>query len=172
MMVIHKRWRVVTYGLLFTIYCLLLPFPVLAQDSDEEVTDDDVNRVAKQLFCPTCENTPVDVCPTQTCADWRALIRQQLEEGQSDEEILAYFAAQYGTGVLANPPREGFGWFLWIAPVVVGLGGVIFFAQYLSRLQRAGQRGAFGGREEVQKGIKSQAAEDKYRAQLEEELRD
>lgn len=169
-MVIHKRWRSIASCLLFIIYCLLLVFPVFAQESDEEVTDDDVNRVAKQLFCPTCENTPVDVCPTQTCADWRALIRQQLEEGRSDEEILAYFAAQYGPEVLANPPREGFGWFLWIAPVVVVLGGVIFFARFLSRLQKRGQMGSGRKMDSVEKPLPP--AVDKYRAQLEEELRD
>lgn len=29
----------------------------------EEPTDDEVNHIAKQLFCPVCESTPLDVCP-------------------------------------------------------------------------------------------------------------
>ena len=45
-------------------------------------TDDDVNRIAKQLFCPVCENTPLDVCPTEACRQWRELIRQMLSEGK------------------------------------------------------------------------------------------
>ena len=36
-------------------------------DNPQPPTDDDVNAVAKQLYCPVCENTPIDVCPTQAC---------------------------------------------------------------------------------------------------------
>ena len=41
----------------------------------ESITDDQVNAVAKQLYCPVCENIPLDVCPTQACAEWRELMR-------------------------------------------------------------------------------------------------
>src|SRR5574341_1834721 len=44
-------------------------------------TDDDVNRVAKKLYCPVCPNTPLDVCETQACKDWRAQIRDELAQG-------------------------------------------------------------------------------------------
>jgi cytochrome c-type biogenesis protein CcmH len=36
------------------------------------ITDDQVNAIAKQMYCPVCENTPLDVCPTQACIDKRA----------------------------------------------------------------------------------------------------
>src|SRR5690606_25157933 len=84
---------------------VLLPAAVYAQD--DIVTDDEVNAVAKDVYCPVCESTPLDVCPTQACADWRELIRTKLAEGQSRDEILNYFARQYGDGVLSNPPRRG-----------------------------------------------------------------
>ena len=70
-------------------------------------SDDQVNAVAKQLYCPVCENIPLDVCPTQACAQWRDLIRQKLAAGWSADQIKIYFAAQYGDRVLAEPPRQG-----------------------------------------------------------------
>ena len=54
-------------------------------------TDDEVNRIAQQLYCPVCENTPLDVCPTEACRQWRDLIRQQLSEGWTEEQIQQYF---------------------------------------------------------------------------------
>jgi cytochrome c-type biogenesis protein CcmH len=113
----------------------------MAQENpnNREVTDDEVNAVARQLFCPTCQNTPVDVCPTQTCADWRAEIRQQLAEGQSEAEILAYFAAYYGVEVLATPPQEGFGLVAWFLPVVVVVLAVLGFGWYFYHLHQRGQ---------------------------------
>src|SRR5512145_724720 len=77
---------------------------VFAQDGTP--TDDEVNRIAKQLYCPVCESTPLDVCPTEACRQWRDLIRTMLAEGKSEEEIKQYFVAQYGIRVLAEPPNR------------------------------------------------------------------
>ena len=70
-------------------------------------SDDEVNRIAHQLYCPVCENTPLDVCPTEACRQWRDLIRQQLTQGWSEDRIKQYFVDQYGVRVLAEPPRAG-----------------------------------------------------------------
>ena len=69
-------------------------------------TDDEVNRIAKQLYCPVCESTPLDVCPTEACRQWRDLIRTMLAEGKSDSEIKQYFVEHYGARVLAEPPNR------------------------------------------------------------------
>ena len=105
---------------------LLLPAAVYGQD---DISDDEVNQVAKDLYCPVCESTPLDVCPTQACADWRELIRTKLAAGETRQDVLDYFARQYGDGVLANPPRRGVSLIvLWVLPVLlVLLGGLLFF---------------------------------------------
>jgi len=90
-------------------------------------TDDDVNRVAKKLYCPVCPNTPLDVCETKACEDWRAQIRDQLSQGWTDQQIIDYFVTQYGERVLAEPQRKGFTslvWFLPLTAVLIGTGVV------------------------------------------------
>ncbi len=99
------------------------------------VGDDEVNAVAKKLYCPVCENTPLDVCPTQACKDWRALIRQQLSEGWTEARILDYFAAKYGTRVLAQPPAQGFTTLVWVLPVVGLAGSGLFLWRILRQWQ-------------------------------------
>lgn len=116
---------------------LLMASSAVSAQPSPPITDDEVNRIASKLFCPTCANTPVDVCPTQTCSDWRALIRQQLTEGKSEKEILQYFSDQFGPQVLADPPREGFGALVWITPLLVVLGGLVLFGRYLRGLRHA-----------------------------------
>lgn len=87
------------------------------------VTDNDVNRVAKKLYCPVCPNTPLDVCETQACKDWRGQIREQLASGWTDKQVMDYFVLQYGERVLAEPERGGFTSLVWMLPVLVaGLG--------------------------------------------------
>src|SRR5574339_1262579 len=91
--------RITNYKLLLAVLLALglaIGLRVIASAQGPTPTDDDVNRIAKQLYCPVCENTPLDVCPTEACRQWRALIRQQLGEGWSEERIQEYFVQQYG----------------------------------------------------------------------------
>jgi len=62
-------WRkILLVGWLVTILVVAVT-PALAQTPQPpKVTDDAVNSVAKELYCPVCENIPLDVCPTQACA--------------------------------------------------------------------------------------------------------
>lgn len=87
-------------------------------------SDDDVNRVAKKLYCPICPNTPLDVCETQACKDWRAQIRDELAQGWTEQQIIDYFVAQYGERVLAEPQRKGFTSLVWLLPVISALLGL------------------------------------------------
>ena len=92
------------------------------------VTEDEVNAIAGKLYCPVCENIPLDVCGTEACADWRQEIRTMLEQGQSEEQILTYFENRYGDRVLATPRREGINLIVWIAPpavLIIGAGLLI-----------------------------------------------
>jgi cytochrome c-type biogenesis protein CcmH len=132
---------------------------------------DDVNRIAKQLFCPVCENTPLDVCPTQACAQWRELIRQKLAEGWSDERIKQYFVDQYGARVLAEPPRTGLlNWLVYLVPPVLFIAGIFILVQVMRSMRIT--RPAVGT--EVVSGEATPASggsDDPYIAKLEEELR-
>jgi cytochrome c-type biogenesis protein CcmH len=85
---------------------LTLIFATIALAQAPTPSDDDVNRIARQLYCPVCENTPLDVCPTEACRQWRELIRTQLAEGKSEAEIKQYFVDHYGARVLGEPPNR------------------------------------------------------------------
>ncbi len=98
-------------------------------------SDDDVNKIARQLYCPVCENTPLDVCPTQACAQWRELIRQKLAEGWNEEQIIQYFVDNYGTRVLSEPPRQGWNWLIYIAPPIIILAGAFILYRTLRSWQ-------------------------------------
>lgn len=87
-------------------------------------TDDDVLSIAKKLYCPVCPNTPLDVCETQACQDWRAQIRDQLTQGWTEDQIIVFFVNQYGERVLAEPQRTGFTSLVWLLPVIAVLLGV------------------------------------------------
>jgi cytochrome c-type biogenesis protein CcmH len=129
-------------------------------------SDDEVNGIARQLFCPICENTPLDVCPTDACRDWRELIRQMLAQGKTPNEIKQYFVDHYGARVLSEPPRTGFNWLIYIVPPLALLSGV-FLLFWAFRIWIKMPKGLSEG----EKSSSKSADEDEYASRLEEELR-
>jgi cytochrome c-type biogenesis protein CcmH len=104
----------------------------------QPVTADDVNRIARQMYCPVCENEPLDACRTAACQQWRAQIGQMLSEGQTEQQIKDYFVARYGARVLAQPPAQGTSLLLYVLPIVGVIVGVVIVVWLLRRLRARG----------------------------------
>jgi cytochrome c-type biogenesis protein CcmH len=141
------------------ILILLLVLPASAQEATP--SDDEVNAIAKQIYCPVCENTPLDVCPTKACAQWREIIRLKLADGWSAEEIKQYFVEQYGDQVLAAPPARGLNWLIYIFPPLALALGVYLLARTMWSWSSEGET----------RDVPALDSEDPYVARMEEELR-
>ncbi len=115
----------VTLLLALLAWGLVFPAPALADD-----LDDRARAIAKKLQCPVCQTISVADSPSDLAAQMRAIIRQKLAEGWTEEQIINYFVERYGEGVLLEPPRHGFALLAWVGPaagVLLGL-GIIFGA--------------------------------------------
>jgi cytochrome c-type biogenesis protein CcmH len=155
------------YTLTFIFLLSILFTSVALAQNDTPPTDDEVNAIAHKLYCPVCENTPLDVCPTDACKDWRELIRTMLSEGKTETEILQHFKDQYGARVLAEPPKEGFYWLVYLLPPAIILAGaVVLFRALKEWTKPKAAASVLGG---AQSGSSSE--KDAYVARLEEELK-
>jgi len=158
---LKKILRIALYGSLLLLVIFGASTQALAQG--EEPTDDDVNRIAKQLFCPVCESTPLDVCPTEACRQWRDLIRQMLTEGKSEDQIKQYFVEQYGARVLAEPPNKLAS---YAVPVVAFLLGAFLLFRAFRMWMKPVEAEAGSSEEEAQP-----VAQDDYIKKFEEEMK-
>jgi cytochrome c-type biogenesis protein CcmH len=161
--------RLLRSALFLLIWFITLTAPlngVSAQDPQPTPSDNEVNRVAKQLFCPVCENIPLDVCPTQACHEWRELIRQKLAVGWSDDKIKEYFALQYGDRVLAEPPLRGLNLLVYLVPTLFILGGMVLLYVVLKRMRTTSA--AVAGNTTTSE---PPSPTDPYLAQVEDELK-
>ena len=166
----QKELLLTNYWFLAITFVLVLTglFYQTASAQDTEPTDDEVNAIAKQLYCPVCENTPLDVCPTEACRQWRELIREQLKEGKTEEEIKQYFVLNYGDRVLAEPPRTGFNWLVYIVPpILIVLGAYILFSAFKEWTKPRSAAAGAGPRDEA----RASSSDDEYINRLEEELK-
>lgn len=122
--------------LITTITFVAQGMPAYAQDGTPVPSDDEINAIARKLYCPVCENIPLDVCATQACGQWRDLIREKIIQGWTQEQIISYFAEQYGDRVLAAPPvRDALSLNIlaYVIPPLAFLAGIYIVIQYLRK---------------------------------------
>jgi cytochrome c-type biogenesis protein CcmH len=138
---------------------------VFAQDEGPRPTpsDDEVNAIAKNMYCPVCENIPLDVCGTQACIQWREQIREKLSEGWTEQQIYDLFVNLYGDRVLAEPPRRGLNWLVYVIPPLAFVAGVFILYQGFKKWKKPVEGLVEEEPEVVDK--------DEYVSRLEEELR-
>lgn len=83
-----------------------------------------VHKLAKALRCAVCQGVSVADSPASMAQAQLETIRELVREGKSDDEVREYFISRYGEWVLLEPPRHGFNWIVWLAPLAaVALGG-------------------------------------------------
>ena len=155
-------WNKLLIAILFAL-ALGLALTMIASAQGPTPTDDEVNRIAKQLYCPVCESTPLDVCPTEACRQWRDLIRTMLAEGKSEAEIKQYFVTQDGARVLAEPPNRLAS---YLVPAVAILLGVLLLARGFQMWLKPSTKSA-----ELEETEAGSPPTDPYVARLEEELK-
>lgn len=103
---------------------ILLPIfamPVLAVTEEE---------IFSNLNCPDKEGCIMIVadCTCPSSLEIKEKVRAMFDQGLSEKNIYDKLMAEYGKGVLATPPKEGFDWIVWLAlPIGVIAGGVVVY---------------------------------------------
>lgn len=83
----------------------------------------------RQLRCLVCQGESIDESQAPLAAELRHLVRHQMAEGKSDDQIKQFLVARYGDFILMKPPLQPDTYVLWLAPFVVllGAGGVAYW---------------------------------------------
>lgn len=81
------------------------------------------SALASQLRCPVCQGLSIQDSPSDLARSMRSLVRDQLAEGKSPDEVRAYFVARYGEWILLAPSARGFNLLAYAAPMIVIVGG-------------------------------------------------
>lgn len=148
---------------------LVLAVPVSGQDSGQgSVSADQVNDIAKKMYCPVCENIPLDVCGTTACEQWRDEIRIQLEEGRSEDQIIADFVNRYGDRVVGTPQDPFLRSLSLVTPWLIG---ALMLAGVVVLLTRWLRRDDAGISLSIVANSAANLSDDDYRARLEADLK-
>ncbi len=89
-------------------------------------------RLIREIRCLVCQNEPIADSNAPLARDLRREIRERIEGGSTDREIIEFLTARYGDFVLYRPPFSPRTWLLWFAPGLLLLGGGWVFWRVLS----------------------------------------
>jgi cytochrome c-type biogenesis protein CcmH len=95
-------------------------------------------EISRDLRCQVCQNQSIDDSNAPLAADLRRLVRERLQRGDSDAQVLDHVVARYGDYVRLTPPLRPDTVLLWAAPALILLAGVLGIAIGLRRRARAG----------------------------------
>jgi len=106
-----------------------LALPALAVTPDEMLKDPALEARARalsqELRCMVCQNQSIDDSEAPLAHDLRVLVRQRLEQGDSNKQVLDYIVARYGDFVLLKPPFQLDTLLLWGLPPAALLVGAV-----------------------------------------------
>ena len=117
--------------------CAALLCAVLGAARAEPSLDEREARLSASLRCLVCQNQSLADSNAPLAADLRRLIRAQLAEGRSEDQVKAFLEQRYGAIVRYDPPFAPVTWLLWLGPFALLAAGFATLGRALARRARA-----------------------------------
>lgn len=106
---------------------------------DDPALEQRARNISRQLRCVVCQNQDIDSSAAPLARDLRLLVRERLEAGATDKEVIAFVTKRYGDFVLLRPPFRPGTYLLWFAPLLFVLAGGMLIFVFYRRMQDAPQ---------------------------------
>ena len=120
-----KRWRPFLFILVAAAILAAIWSYVMIATPPQKTLDQKVQDVASQLKCPVCQDESVADSPSLIAQQMRGVIRQQLQSGESEQQVVSYFVSRYGQQILWSPPWQGFSLLAYLVPFGLFIGGCV-----------------------------------------------
>lgn len=113
-------------------------------DGSPPTNEERAYRIASQIRCPTCRSQSAADSDAPAAQFVREETLRRVGEGQSDEQIVAYFVGRYGEQIRLNPSGGGVGSVVWALPLLA-VGAAVAGLTVAYRRSRPGRRSATAG---------------------------
>ena len=125
------------------VFSLLLSFVFLvnAQENNPQ-TEARIRQLSEKLRCLVCQNQSLADSNAELAQDLRLKLREQVQAGRSDEEIMDYLVQRYGDFVRYEPPFKASTALLWLGPFVLLASALGLLVMILRRRRAAPEEAA------------------------------
>ncbi len=142
---------------------------VLLDSPPQQTLDQRVHDVASQLKCLVCQGESVADSPATLSQQMRVIIRQQLQSGKSEQEVIQYFVSRYGDRILFTPPWQGLSLLAWLVPIALLFAGIMLLFFVLRSWRTQASRASLDNDASELEDMNKSEMED-YQKQVEQEL--
>ena len=114
-------------NILLTCWLLLagnLVYAVVEVELNNAEDDPRFNELANVLRCMVCQNQTIADSNADLAKDFRNQVKEKINAGQSNDEIIEYMVARYGDYILYRPPFNAATALLWVGPFLLVAGGL------------------------------------------------
>jgi cytochrome c-type biogenesis protein CcmH len=105
--------------------------------ADDPLLEKRVLALSEQLRCLVCQNQTIADSHADLAIDLRNQVREKMQAGWSDAQVLEFMVQRYGDFVLYKPPVKSITWLLWFGPFLLFFGAL---ALLLIKLKRQRQQ--------------------------------
>lgn len=103
----------------------------------DPVLEAKVQALAEVLRCLVCQNQNLADSHADLAIDLKNQVRDMLNKGKSEKEVIDYMVERYGDFVLYRPPVKTTTWLLWGGPfLLLGAGLTVLLVNLKRRRQR------------------------------------
>jgi len=90
-------------------------------------------RITAELRCLVCQNQTIADSQSGLATDLRQQVREMLQRGDSEQQIIEFMTARYGDFVLYRPPVRSSTLLLWFGPALLLVAGIATLVGVLRR---------------------------------------
>jgi len=102
----------------------------------ESVLDKRVTELTQDLRCLVCQNQSIADSQAPLAIDLKNQVREKMEKGMTDRQIVDYMVERYGDFVLYRPPVNAATVALWFGPAALLALGLIMLFRHLARRRK------------------------------------
>ena len=103
-----------------------------------------IRQLEEKLRCLVCQNQTLADSNAELAGDLRREVREQVQAGRSDDQIIRFLVERYGDFVLYEPPFKASTALLWIGPFALLAAAAAFLVAVLRRRRNAPEEPALG----------------------------
>ena len=119
---------------------LIYAQPIMAVQPNERLADPLLEERARMLSqnirCLVCQNQSIDDSNATLAKDLRALVREKLKAGATNDEIFDFLVDRYGDFILLNPPFKPSTYVLWYGPLIFLIVGLLMTVLIMNKSKR------------------------------------
>ena len=110
-----------------TLFIILIFLPLVIYEDNNSRYE----KLSKSLLCPVCQGETLYDSPSEYADDMRIVLKEQIDNGMSDKQIMEYWTARFGERINTNPQNSNY--ILILFPLIFALVfGLLFYRKVLN----------------------------------------